>query len=318
MVLGGQFFNTSSRLHDMVPQVEVLGPEKACQIGSLPSPLYGLTAAKIGDSVIACGGYHYYYRWQCYEYSPAQRAWRESSIRLQNDTGFPAGTAYGEKLYVAGGRRWVEEGESKPWEFFSALSVLENRRWSRLRDLPEKLADSCILVTEMGRKRRLWAIGGSNVPQRYKTEVFALDLDNPGAEWQKMPELSDARMWHGCVATDVDGVRGIVVAGGYYNGVTSMFLPLESRRGESLETFGPNRNMPRWEWLSGLTKERKWGPAVGFIGQNFAVAGGGDYGDETVDLLQGSTWIRSKVVMNHKREFSVGVTVPSSWFPECF
>ena len=81
MVLGGQFFNTSSRLHDMVPQVEVLGPEKACQvdllsmhnaqnrlkcnpqqIGSLPSPLYGLTAAKIGDSVIACGGYHYYYR----------------------------------------------------------------------------------------------------------------------------------------------------------------------------------------------------------------------------------------------------------------
>ena len=33
-----------------------------------------------------------------------------------------------------------------------------------------------------------------------------------------------------------------------------MFLPLEDARGRSLETFGRNRNMPRWEYLSGLTK----------------------------------------------------------------
>ena len=65
-------------------------------------------------------------------------------------------------------------------------------------------------------------------------------------------------------------------------------------------------------------QERKWGPAVGFIGSNLVVAGGGDYGDETVDMLEGSSWVRSKVVMNYKREFSVGVTVPSKWFPECF
>ena len=87
-----------------------------------------------------------------------------------------------------------------------------------------------------------------------------------------MPELPDARMWHGCVEAQVDGVQGkkfriltlfqppcagIVVVGGYYNGVTSMFLPLESSRGESLEVFGPGRDSPRWEWLSGLTKVTK-------------------------------------------------------------
>ena len=33
-----------------------------------------------------------------------------------------------------------------------------------------------------------------------------------------------------------------------------MFLPLEDARGRSLETFGRERNMPRWEYLSGLTK----------------------------------------------------------------
>ena len=41
---------------------------------------------------------------------------------------------------------------------------------------------------------------------------------------------------------------------GYYNGVSTMFLPLEDARGRSLETFGHDRNMPRWEYLSGLTK----------------------------------------------------------------
>ena len=47
------------------------------------------------------------------------------------------------------------------------------------------------------------------------------------------------------------------------------------------------------------------------------VAGGGDYGDETVDVLEGANWRRSEVKMRYKREFCVGVTVPSEWFPDC-
>ena len=49
-------------------------------------------------------------------------------------------------------------------------------------------------------------------------------------------------------------LSGLVVVGGYYNGLTSMFLPLEDMNGESLEKFGTGRDLPRWEWLSGLTK----------------------------------------------------------------
>ena len=64
MVIGGQYFNASSRLHDMVAQVEVVGPRSSCLVSSLPSPLYGLTAARRGDSVLACGGFHHYYRQQ--------------------------------------------------------------------------------------------------------------------------------------------------------------------------------------------------------------------------------------------------------------
>ena len=58
----------------------------------------------------------------------------------------------------------------------------------------------------------------------------------------------------GCVAMEIAGQHGILVTGGYYNGVSSMFLPLEDRGGRSLETFGTDRNMPRWEYVGGLTK----------------------------------------------------------------
>ena len=121
-------------------------------------------------------------------------------------------------------------------------------------DLPEPVADHCMLVTKSGVRRRLWVIGGSSAPQRYKVEVFAKDLDVHQSSWIRMPELLDKRMWQGCVETTLGYQTGILVVGGYYNGVSSMFLPLEDHRGRSLETFGLNRNMPRWEFVGGFTK----------------------------------------------------------------
>ena len=44
--------------------------------------------------------------------------------------------------------------------------------------------------------------------QRYRTEVYAKDLSQPNSPWMTMPELPDARMWHGCVEAQVDGVQG--------------------------------------------------------------------------------------------------------------
>ena len=63
-------------------------------------------------------------------------------------------------------------------------------------------------------------------------------------------------LFQGCVAMEIGNQQGILVTGGYYNGVSSMWLPLEARGGRSLETFGPERNMPRWEYVGGLTKVR--------------------------------------------------------------
>jgi hypothetical protein len=66
---------------------------------------------------------------------------------------------------------------------------------------------------------------------------------------------------------------GIVVAGGYYNGISTMFAPLRGFPSE-------------WRWLGNLPEERKWGPALGHVDGVLTVAGGGNYGDETVDELR--------------------------------
>ena len=102
----------------------------------------------------------------------------------------------------------------------------------------------------------MWLIGGSNKPQRYRTDVYTKNVDDPHGTWIKMPDLLDARMWQGCVATEMHGQKGILVIGGYYNGVSSMFLALEDSSGQSREIYGLNRNMPKWEYVAGLTKVR--------------------------------------------------------------
>ena len=61
-------------------------------------------------------------------------------------------------------------------------------------ELPEPLADHCMVITRSsGIGRRLWVIGGSNKPQRYRVEVHARPLDDPSAPWTRMPDLLDAR-----------------------------------------------------------------------------------------------------------------------------
>ena len=60
-------------------------------------------------------------------------------------------------------------------------------------------------------------------------------------------------------------------------------------------------------------QERKWGPAVGLIGPDLAAAGGGDYGDETVDILRGAAWARAQVAAaGGRRSLSLVCRCPPS------
>ena len=43
--------------------MEIIGPRgNSCEIAPLPEPLHGFTMARLGRSVVACGGFHRYER----------------------------------------------------------------------------------------------------------------------------------------------------------------------------------------------------------------------------------------------------------------
>jgi len=322
MVIGGQFFNTTSRHHETVSSVEVIGEKGLCEIAGLPTPLYGMSAGRIGNRVLVCGGFYYYYRNDCYEFEPNRGTWLKSRISLDSPNAFMGGLDQGGRFFMAGGRNFIQgDGrQAKDWHYYTTLMEYKTDKWRKVVDLPEPLADLCMARTEAGGRTRLWIMGGSNSPQRYKSAVYSLELEPSSRQlpsWKKMPDMPEERMWQKCTAVMIQGSSGILVAGGYYNGGSSMWLPLQDRAGNSLETYGVTRDQPKWEWLSSLTSERKWGAAMGYIGDKFALAGGGDYGDNTIEVLEDRDWRRLNFTMKFKREFTAGVTVPSEWFPHC-
>ena len=73
-----------------------------------------------------------------------------------------------------------------------AFSVITNLRMDLFEAL---LVMVRVMLVVRRQRRRLWVLGGSTSPQRYRVEVLARDLDSPTAAWVRMPDLLDARMW---------------------------------------------------------------------------------------------------------------------------
>ena len=74
---------------------------------------------------------------------------------------------------------------------------------------------------------------------------------------------------------------GILVAGGYYNGIATMFLPISpyltppgAAPGGPRRGGGALRTEEGWRWFGSMPGERKWGPALGRIDGRIAIAGG--------------------------------------------
>ena len=106
------------------------------------------------------------------------------------------------RLIISGGRdfRSGDTSAGGPWHYFTAVrAITSGGEYTSLAwELPEPLADHCMVITRSpGTGRRLWVIGGSNKPQRYRVEVHARPLDDPRAQWTRMPDLLDARQWQG-------------------------------------------------------------------------------------------------------------------------
>jgi len=153
--------------------------------------------------------------------------------------------------------------------------------------------------------------------QRPRQRSSSRSEDNNRWEWRDdlIPHIIGPRTWHGCVLTNVDEEAGILISGGYHTGRLAMFYSFD----EAYLKSGILSGNGSWETAGWLPAQRQWGPSLGLVAGVPTIAGGMDYGDETLDEFRGwSDWRRNDgKTMRYKREFSAAVTVPNYWFPHC-
>ncbi len=177
--------------------------------------------------------------------------------------------------------------------------------------------------------------GGSKKDYLYAhdpSKIWTLNVADSVGNWtdQVLPEMLGNRMWHGCMIANLDdGVKSncsskifektretiqinFVIAGGYYNGRATMAIPISS-----LIHGGGSRDVLEWRWLGYLPEERQWGPAMGMVAGVPTLATGKNYGDTSIDSLDGGFYWRTSPSRNltYKREFAASVSVPHNWLP---
>lgn len=111
----------------------------------------------------------------------------------------------------------------------------------------------------------------------------------------------------GCHTTHIGSELGLFIAGGFQgSGKRVKWLPM-SRPGR-----------PMVEELDKLVEARRWAPSVGGVGDSIVVAGGCNWGCNTIEVFsrKEKRW-RSGGRMRFRREYAAAVTVDSSWFPQC-
>ena len=83
-------------------------------------------------------------------------------------------------------------------DFWSVVPALE---------LPQSISKHCVVALD---ENRVMVIGGS-YPDSMKTSII---LDLTTGEWKIASPPPTERYAHGCLVTEVEGVRGVMVTGG--------------------------------------------------------------------------------------------------------
>ncbi|XP_071744613.1 uncharacterized protein [Lepeophtheirus salmonis] len=301
LIAGGVYRNLTTQLNVPLSSVEIVGPTGSCEISPLPEPRQSLSVVRVGNSVFACGGFYIYERTECFEYIPEIQRWLMGP-RLGKALIFSGAVSFQNRLVLIGGRRFNYGTGS--WDYLKDIQVWdsESKLWIHpYPPLPYAIADACVFTYGS----RVIIIGGSNGMYQYS--------DDPGRVWvlvnntwrdDIVPPILGPRMWHSCEVIHKGNEVGFMLVGGYYNGFSTMYWPLDGPR--------------HWEWMGPLTEDRKWKPAIGLVNGQLIVATGGNYGDNRIEVYDGERhWTLRRDKLRYKREYAGHTKVPHYWFPHC-
>ncbi len=221
-VVGGtaEAFGSEIILNDVREVDMSLGEELSseCQRHSVLLPLQSPVAAAAGGLPVVCGGNDGVTgpTKQCYQYQTELTSWTEFPSLLEEREAAAAVQVDQDRFLVAGGRG--SDGEP-------LASVEEFRDGSFAQfgfGLLEPLSETCLVAVDAD---TVLVVGGMDGAGEAVDNAFYLDLASGAV--LPAPSMNGARNAHACGLVEVDGVRGVVAAGGRPDPATVEFLPLD-------------------------------------------------------------------------------------------
>ena len=262
----------------------IVTPNLSCSpnLPALPVRRLLASAALLGSTVFFCGGIRNGFtpniHGTCHSYLLGKESARWEEEASMNFARHRFGlTAIEDRLYATGGAGLSESSKTSVESFSRETGwVIEDTM-----ELPSPRWQHCSVALGT----RLVVVGGQ-VPAATNS-VQAFDTSNQGlkttASWVSLASMNAARQAHACNTGDFEGIFGIYVAGGAYNGG---YL-------DTVEFYSPVTDF--WTNLDSLGTARDWHSLTIVHGQ--MVVAGGDRGGETlttsVETLNGTKWIQT-------------------------
>ena len=269
-------------------------------IPNFPVGRKGANSALVAGRILTCGGQD----WDkvlypsCYSYDKADNQWSEVE-RMEESRAFFSMSKVAGRVVVTGG-----EGEDG---FLSSAESYRNGKWSPEPELELTSARyrHCSVTLD---DINLVVIGGKT-KGLLNTILDVMEMKEVGGtgSWLGLPSMKQSREGHGCLVTTYQGMRGILVAGGY-TGNPGRGAVTSHVEFYSLETG-------QWEDVPWLVQYREY-HSLGMIGGHPSVFGGAkpEYLRST-EVFTGSEWVTGTELLTGRWAHSM-VTVPKS-FPRC-
>jgi len=301
LIVGGR-----SDTYGVLSSVELITSGGLCRnaVPALPGMRWKSVAASLDkDTIVVCGGINFLGdpKTDCWKLvfprPDSSPIWeRIASLAVPRDAA--AWAAEGGKLYVMGGSLGPLSGYTASMEVYDPASD----SWSVGTALPSDRSSHCAVGLGNGSIIVTGGYGALNNVQRF-------DL-NTGI-WTELPALNPLRAQHGCALVELNGEKGVLVAGGDSGGTRLNDVRFLGLGGSA-------------DWLKiADLKTARWGrPSVGIIGGKITVVGGWDGRKalSTVEFYDEKTdsWnIQRSSRLSTERRWAAGAQISNSLFPSC-
>lgn len=304
LVVGGR-----SDTYGVLSSVELLTSGGVCRgaVPSIPAMRWKMVAATLGgDTVLVCGGINFLGdpKTTCWALQlqppPGTKdtftpSWREmEGLSVPRDAA--AWAAEGGSLFVMGGSLGPLSG------YTASVEVWDGESWAVGPNLSSSRASHCAVGLGNGSIIVTGGYGALRAVQR---------LDISSRTWTDLPSLNPLRAQHGCALVELEGRRGVLVAGGDSGGTR-----LNDVRFLALDPAAT------WTRLADLNTAR-WGrPSIGVIGGRITVVGGWD-GVKALSSVEyydekSETWQTSRISrLSTDRRWAAATQINTKLFPKC-